>query len=150
MAGFNTRLVHQPRQNDNQTGAVAVPVYKATTFAYPKIGAQVKCDYSRSGNPTRNAVEEQLASLEGGDRAFFLPAEWRRFTRLWQFLQLGTISSSVTKFMGAPSGSSTSTSKTGAWNLRQLTPGIWRQWKKPSSRIPRQSTLSRLLIRFCR
>lgn len=70
MAGFNTRLVHQPRQNDNQTGAVAVPVYKATTFAYPKIGAQVKYDYSRSGNPTRNAVEEQLASLEGGDRAF--------------------------------------------------------------------------------
>lgn len=70
MVGFNTRLVHQPRQNDNQTGAVAVPVYKATTFAYPKIGAQVKYDYSRSGNPTRNAVEEQLASLEGGDRAF--------------------------------------------------------------------------------
>lgn len=70
MAGFNTRLVHQPRQDDNQTGAVAVPVYKATTFAYPKIGAQVKYDYSRSGNPTRNAVEEQLASLEGGDRAF--------------------------------------------------------------------------------
>lgn len=70
MAGFNTRLVHQPRQDDNQTGAVAVPIYKATTFAYPKIGAQVKYDYSRSGNPTRNAVEEQLASLEGGDRAF--------------------------------------------------------------------------------
>ena len=70
MAGFNTRLVHQPRQDDNQTGAVAVPVYKATTFAYPKIGAQVKYDSSRSGNPTKNAVEEQLASLEGGDRAF--------------------------------------------------------------------------------
>lgn len=70
MAGFNTRLVHQPRQDDNQTGAVAVPVYKATTFAYPKIGAEVKYDYSRSGNPTRNAVEEQLAGLEGGDRAF--------------------------------------------------------------------------------
>ena len=70
MAGFNTRLVHQPRQDYNQTGAVAVPVYKATTFAYPKIGAQVKYDYSRSGNPTKNAVEEQLASLEGGDRAF--------------------------------------------------------------------------------
>lgn len=47
-----------------------MPVYKATTFAYPKIGAEVKYDYSRSGNPTRNAVEEQLASLEGGDRAF--------------------------------------------------------------------------------
>lgn len=92
MAGFNTRLVHQPRQDDNQTGAVAVPVYKATTFAYPKIGAEVKYDYSRSGNPTRNAVEEQLASLEGGDQALLLPAGWRRFTRLWRFLKQGTIS----------------------------------------------------------
>lgn len=70
MTGFQTRLVHQPKQNDNNTGAVTVPIYKATTFAYPKIGAEVKYDYSRSGNPTRNAVEEQLADLEGGARAF--------------------------------------------------------------------------------
>lgn len=70
MTGFNTRLVHQPEQNDNNTGAVTVPIYKATTFKYPKIGANIKYDYSRSGNPTRNAVEQQIADLEGGYKAF--------------------------------------------------------------------------------
>lgn len=70
MTKFNTRLVHQPEQNDNNTGAVTVPIYKATTFEYPEVGASVKDDYSRSGNPTRRAIEEQLADLEEGTQGF--------------------------------------------------------------------------------
>lgn len=70
MTGFNTRLVHVPAPKDNQTGAVTVPIYKATTYEYPEIGAQVKYDYSRSGNPTRQALEDQVADLEGGKHAF--------------------------------------------------------------------------------
>ena len=70
MTKFNTRLVHQPKQNDNNTGAVTVPIYKATTFEYPEVGASVKDDYSRSGNPTRRAIEEQLADLEEGTQSF--------------------------------------------------------------------------------
>ena len=70
MTEFNTKLVHQPAQYDNNTGAVTVPIYKATTFKYPEVGAQIKDDYSRSGNPTRRAVEEQLAALEEGDYGF--------------------------------------------------------------------------------
>lgn len=70
MTKFNTRLVHQPEQNDNNTGAVTVPIYKATTFEYPEVGASVKDNYSRSGNPTRRAIEEQLADLEGGNQGF--------------------------------------------------------------------------------
>lgn len=70
MTEFNTRLVHTPEQGDNDTGAVNVPIYKATTFEYPEIGAPVKDDYSRSGNPTRRALEEQLADLEGGYAGF--------------------------------------------------------------------------------
>lgn len=70
MTKFNTRLVHQPKQNDNNTGAVTVPIYKATTFEYPEVGASVKDDYSRSGNPTRRAIEEQLADLEEGTQGF--------------------------------------------------------------------------------
>lgn len=53
MTEFNTRLVHGPAQNDNQTGAVNVPIYTSTTYRYPKIGAAVQYDYGRSGNPTR-------------------------------------------------------------------------------------------------
>lgn len=70
MTKFNTRLVHAPAQGDNNTGAVTVPIYKATTYDYPQVGASVKYDYSRSGNPTRQAVEDQLSTLEGGQRAF--------------------------------------------------------------------------------
>ncbi len=67
---FNTKLVHEPNPQDNNTGAVTTPIYKATTFAYPEIGAKVKYDYSRSGNPTRLAVENQIAALEEGAKAF--------------------------------------------------------------------------------
>lgn len=74
MTKFNTRLVHQPKQNDNNTGAVTVPIYKATTFEYPEVGASVKDDYSRSGNPTRRAIEEQLADLEEGTQGFCFPS----------------------------------------------------------------------------
>ena len=65
MTKLDTQLVHGPAVNDNCTGAVTTPIYKATTFEYPKIGAPVTYDYSRSGNPTRQAVENQLATLEG-------------------------------------------------------------------------------------
>lgn len=67
---FNTKLVHAPNPQDNNTGAVTTPIYKATTFAYPEIGAKVKYDYSRSGNPTRLAVENQITALEEGAKAF--------------------------------------------------------------------------------
>ncbi|MFR4968437.1 trans-sulfuration enzyme family protein [Lactobacillus kalixensis] len=70
MSEFNTRLIHVPNPNDNNTGSVTVPIYKATTFAYPKIDADIEYDYSRSGNPTRKALEDQLASLENGTAAF--------------------------------------------------------------------------------
>ena len=70
MTKLDTQLVHGPAVNDNCTGAVTTPIYKATTFEYPEIGAPVTYDYSRSGNPTRQAVENQLATLEGGQRAF--------------------------------------------------------------------------------
>src|SRR5699024_12712329 len=70
MTRFDTKLVHAPAQHDNNTGAVTTPIYKATTFAYPEIGAPVKDDYSRSGNPIRRALEEQLAALEEGTAGF--------------------------------------------------------------------------------
>ena len=72
MTEFNTRLVHGPAQNDNQTGAVNVPIYTSTTYRYPKIGAAVQYDYGRSGNPTRQYLEDQLAALEHGTRGLAL------------------------------------------------------------------------------
>ncbi|WP_338214060.1 trans-sulfuration enzyme family protein [Companilactobacillus muriivasis] len=70
MTEFNTKLVHGKPQNDNNTGAVNVPVYNSSTYIYPSVEAKVKYDYARSGNPTRNYLEEQVAGLENGYRGF--------------------------------------------------------------------------------
>lgn len=70
MTSFNTKLVHGEPQNDNNTGAVNVPVYNSSTYIYPSVDAKVKYDYARSGNPTRNYLEEQVAQLENGYRGF--------------------------------------------------------------------------------
>lgn len=70
MTEFDTKLVHGKPQNDNNTGAVNVPVYNSSTYIYPSVDAKVKYDYARSGNPTRNYLEEQVAQLENGYRGF--------------------------------------------------------------------------------
>ncbi|WP_137596805.1 trans-sulfuration enzyme family protein [Paucilactobacillus kaifaensis] len=70
MTEFNTRLVHGQGVNDNQTGAVNVPVYNSSTYQYPAIDSQVRWDYARSGNPTREYLEKQIALLENGTQGF--------------------------------------------------------------------------------
>lgn len=70
MTEFNTKLVHGQPQNDNNTGAVNVPIYNSSTYIYPSVESKVKYDYARSGNPTRNYLEEQVAELEDGYRGF--------------------------------------------------------------------------------
>jgi cystathionine gamma-synthase len=63
--GFSTRAIHVGQAPDPVTGAVVPPISLATTFAQPNIGEHYGYEYSRSGNPTRSAYEECLASLEG-------------------------------------------------------------------------------------
>lgn len=66
MAGFKTRAIHAGQEPEQVTGAVAVPVFQTSTYAQQELGAEVKFDYARSINPTRLALEENLASLENG------------------------------------------------------------------------------------
>ena len=63
---FRTRAIHVGNQKDPETGAVVPPVHFASTFVQPGAGEWGNFDYSRSGNPTRQNVEQTLASLEGG------------------------------------------------------------------------------------
>ncbi|GIW99985.1 MAG: cystathionine gamma-lyase [Pirellulaceae bacterium] len=63
---FRTRAIHVGSSADPQTGAVVPPIHVATTFVQPGAGQWGEFDYSRSGNPTRTAAQEALASLEGG------------------------------------------------------------------------------------
>ena len=68
-AGFETRAIHAGQEPDPQTGAVVPPVYQVSTYAQDGVGGlRGGYEYSRSGNPTRTALEECLAALEGGAR----------------------------------------------------------------------------------
>ena len=65
MTGFDTRAVHAGQEPDTSTGAVIPPVHFSTTYAQDGIGGlRQGYEYGRSGNPTRTALEDQLAALE--------------------------------------------------------------------------------------
>lgn len=55
---------------DPHTGAIAVPIYQTTTFAQEAPGVNKGFDYTRTNNPTRQALEELVASLENGAKGF--------------------------------------------------------------------------------
>lgn len=63
---FRTRAIHVGQERDERTGAVVPPIHLASTFVQAEAGKWSEFDYSRSGNPTRKAVETTLASLESG------------------------------------------------------------------------------------
>lgn len=65
--GFDTRAIHAGQPPDPVTGAVAVPIYQTSTYAQHAVGETYGgYEYSRTHNPTRTALEECIASLEGG------------------------------------------------------------------------------------
>jgi cystathionine beta-lyase len=61
-----TRLIHTGASVEPVRGALSVPLYHASTYAQPSVDTFGTWDYARSGNPTRNALEEAIAGLEGG------------------------------------------------------------------------------------
>jgi cystathionine gamma-lyase len=66
--GFATRAIHAGQEADPATGATVVPIYATSTYTQAAPGQHKGYEYSRSGNPTRTALETCLASLEGGER----------------------------------------------------------------------------------
>lgn len=69
--GFSTRAIHAGQAPDETTGAVIPPVHFSTTYAQDGIGGlRNGYEYGRGTNPTRDALQEQLAALEGGAHAF--------------------------------------------------------------------------------
>ena len=68
--GFETRAIHAGQESDPATGAVMMPIYTSSTFKQDSPGIHKGYDYSRSGNPTRNAFEDCMASLEEGIKGY--------------------------------------------------------------------------------
>ena len=68
--GFATIAIHTGSEPDESTGAVTVPIYQTSTYAQESIGKNKGYEYARTQNPTRSAVERNLAALEGGRFGF--------------------------------------------------------------------------------
>jgi cystathionine beta-lyase/cystathionine gamma-synthase len=65
--GFATNAIHAGQEPDPATGAIIVPIYQTSTYVQAELGRHKGYEYSRTGNPTRSALERNLAVLEGGE-----------------------------------------------------------------------------------
>ena len=68
--GFDTRAIHAGQKSDPVTGAVMTPIYASSTYEQESPGVHKGYEYSRTSNPTRKALEDCVADLEGGDSGF--------------------------------------------------------------------------------
>ncbi|MGE5397249.1 MAG: trans-sulfuration enzyme family protein [Chitinophagales bacterium] len=67
---FGSKLIHNGNEIDKYTGALSIPIYQASTYHLKDLDTRQEFGYSRSGNPTRKALEETIAVLEGGTAGF--------------------------------------------------------------------------------
>lgn len=86
---FETRAIHDGQEPDSVTGAVTVPVYQTSTYQQDGIGRPRGYEYSRTGNPTRHALEQALASLEGGRYGLAFASGVAATTAVFQLLRPG-------------------------------------------------------------
>lgn len=68
--GFSTIAIHAGNEPDIATGAVSVPIYQTSTFAQESLGVNKGYEYARTKNPTRTALEQNIAALEGAKYGF--------------------------------------------------------------------------------
>jgi cystathionine gamma-lyase len=87
--GFATRAIHAGQDPDPATGATVVPIYATSTYTQEAPGKHKGYEYSRSGNPTRTALEKCLASLEGGERGLAFASGLAATTALLSVLRPG-------------------------------------------------------------
>ncbi|HEV8160747.1 MAG TPA: cystathionine gamma-synthase [Pyrinomonadaceae bacterium] len=68
--GFSTIAIHAGNEPDSATGAVSVPIYQTSTYAQESLGKHKGFEYARTQNPTRSALEKNIAALEGAKFGF--------------------------------------------------------------------------------
>src|SRR3989441_1800696 len=68
--GFKTDAIHAGQEPDPSTGAVTVPIYQTSTYVQEGLGRHKGFEYARTQNPTRNALERNLAAMESGKAGF--------------------------------------------------------------------------------
>src|SRR5437868_761406 len=88
-AGFATRAIHVGQEPDETTGAVTVPIFATSTYVQEELGKHKGYEYSRVSNPTRNRLERNLASLEGGIAARVFASGMAAITAIATMLKSG-------------------------------------------------------------
>jgi cystathionine beta-lyase len=86
---FATRLVHFDASPDDPYQPMATPIYQTATFEQDAADSFGRYDYSRSGNPTRRVLEDQVAALEGGSRGFAFASGMAAITAVARLLKTG-------------------------------------------------------------
>jgi cystathionine gamma-lyase/cystathionine beta-lyase/cystathionine gamma-lyase/homocysteine desulfhydrase len=87
--GFSTDAIHAGNAPDPHTGAVAVPIYQTSTYVQEALGKNKGYEYARTQNPTRHALEENLAVLEGGAGARAFASGMAAITAVSTFVKAG-------------------------------------------------------------
>lgn len=87
--GFATRAIHDGQAPDELTGAVNVPIYLTSTYQQEEIGKNKGHEYARLTNPTRDALEDNLCSLEGGTSAHAFGSGMAAITALCTMMKSG-------------------------------------------------------------
>lgn len=86
---FNTLAIHGGQEPDRSTGAVMTPIYQTSTYAQSALGTHPDFEYSRSQNPTRQALEKSIASLEGAERGLAFGSGMAAIDAVLKLLQPG-------------------------------------------------------------
>lgn len=84
-----TKLIHGGIETDPQTGAVSVPIYQVSTYKQSAVGKHLGYEYSRTGNPTRHALEELIKDLEEGTAGFAFASGMAAITAVMMLFNSG-------------------------------------------------------------
>jgi cystathionine beta-lyase/cystathionine gamma-synthase len=87
--GLGTRAVHAGQRPDEPTGAIMTPIYQTSTYVQPALGQHKGFEYARTRNPTRDALERNLAALEGGTHGFAFASGLAATDAVLKLLQAG-------------------------------------------------------------
>ena len=87
--GFSTLAIHAGQEPDPATGAIVVPIYQTSTFVQPAVGKNRGYEYSRTGNPTRAALERCIAALEDGRHGLAFASGMAAEATVMQLLEPG-------------------------------------------------------------
>jgi len=87
--GFSTKAIHAGQAPDPSTGAIMTPVFLTSTYVQEELGKHKGYEYSRVSNPTRSALEANIAALEGGKYGFAFSSGMAAITALFHLLKSG-------------------------------------------------------------